>query len=197
MSTFHIHASETPGSFHAKGILPRGIPFSIDGMWHQLDNGSVQYRLTFTLYNSAFGSGSLEAGKEFYVGSLSDEGDTLSGVWARSEADVKHPFLFKRVSPDILVSRPSPEAFRENKTRALWNYAITAALNEARRKLFSWSYIKERRDRRIEYLRMLDGENNNTSKDRDSELWSRLYRLSTYQESQSFFALNNDIRVYT
>ena len=173
----------------------------MDGAYHRLENNSAEYRFTLSFDTTAsFESDSLVEDKEFYVGHLSDEGNTLSGIWGNSGSDVKNPFLFKRISPDILVARPSPAAFRENKTRALWNYAITAALNEARRKLFTWSYIKERRDRRIECLSMLDREDDSTSEnsdDRDAEHWERLNRLSTYEEAQSFFALNHYMVVYT
>jgi hypothetical protein len=60
--------------------------------------------------------------------------------------------VISRVAEDILRRRPSPKAFRENKVRALWNYAIKTVLDSVRRSRLSWSYVAERRADRQRFL---------------------------------------------
>jgi hypothetical protein len=60
--------------------------------------------------------------------------------------------IISRTAEDILRFRPSPKAFRENKPRALWDYAIKAVRDRVRRSRLSSSYVAERRGDRQRFL---------------------------------------------
>ena len=77
--------------------------------------------------------------------------------------------------------------------KALWKYAITAALNGARRKMFSWSYIKERRDIRLEYLELAQKEAEGTLTSEDVDRFGVLDQWSTFDDVRCFYVLQ-DIR---
>jgi hypothetical protein len=60
--------------------------------------------------------------------------------------------VISRTVEDILRLRPSPKAFRENKVRALWDYAMKTALDSVRCSRLSWSCVAERRGDRQRFL---------------------------------------------
>lgn len=153
MVSFYLHASRDHKTCEARGLLPTGEQYNINAEYTTtgMDDGKVEYKLTWTYGNAAR---VFPLFPEYWVGALADDGDTLAG---KSLALFKrrHTFALKRVSPEILVDRPHPREFTQDKVKALWKYALTAVQNQVRRELFSWSYLKERRDLREEYLELL------------------------------------------
>ena len=51
-----------------------------------------------------------------------------------------------------MTFRPSPSLLSQSKYRSLWHYAISATLDDVRRRLWSWTYFAARRDVRKRYL---------------------------------------------
>ena len=103
----------------------------------------------------------------------------LSGAWGYGEDELRWPFHFSRLSPEFLLCRPSPNAFRRNRIRALWSFALTATLSQVRRALFSWSYLKERRAARLEYMEILQRQLDNAPADTDHRRLFTLHRRLT------------------
>ncbi|KAK7042365.1 hypothetical protein R3P38DRAFT_2890069 [Favolaschia claudopus] len=62
--------------------------------------------------------------------------------------------LFRRIKPEYLCFAPSPVALETNKPRALWEFAISAVLFDIRRKAWTWSYFKARRDNRKRFIQL-------------------------------------------
>jgi hypothetical protein len=86
----------------------------------------------------------------FFNGHFDPERDALSGVWGfsaepeRSAGKVE----FRRIQPHHLTVYPSIKELRDNKSRALWRFAISAVRIDIRRDRWTWSYFSRRRDDR-------------------------------------------------
>lgn len=89
-----------------------------------------------------------------------DKSETVAGVCGYGSADdavgpsIQTPFILSRLSPEILIHRPSPSEFEENRAKALWQFAISAVRDQVRRQLWSWSYFKARREMRKLYIEL-------------------------------------------
>lgn len=60
-----------------------------------------------------------------------------------------------KLPTQALSYRPQPTEFIENRTKALWRFALAAAEEEALRRMFSWTYFRRRRDERHQYITLL------------------------------------------
>ncbi|KAI0633741.1 hypothetical protein C8Q77DRAFT_1157905 [Trametes polyzona] len=183
MMSFCFHASADHSSFEASDTAAHGTSYTILGGYTTKDDGSVEYNFTRTY--------SARLKKSYFTGALDEDGSTLSGSWGYSTDDKPYQFLFKRIPAETLIARPPPSEFEENKIRALWKYALTAARNEVRRKMFSWSYLKERRDIRREYLELLEREMDEISTEEDLERFALLDRTSTCEDVRCFYVLKD------
>ncbi|KAI0767749.1 hypothetical protein C8Q74DRAFT_1318273 [Fomes fomentarius] len=162
MRTWCFHASAERNVYEASDISWRGVSFTVFGGHTTDSDGTVVYHF------SAVFTGRVASTFHFRV-TLDEDGTTLSGMWGTSEDHLVYEFWLKRTRPDILVARLPPADFRENKVGALWKYALTYAHNHARRRLWSWSYFKQRRDLQTKYLELLERALDND----DAEGWSR------------------------
>ncbi|KAI0356357.1 hypothetical protein OH77DRAFT_1503798 [Trametes cingulata] len=80
---------------------------------------------------------------------LDDDGTTLRGESELGPfGSPVHLVLKKNVSPETMMFYPAPAELRKNRPATLWRFAISVVLYDVRRRLFSWAYIKERRDRK-------------------------------------------------
>ncbi|RPD54176.1 hypothetical protein L227DRAFT_580748 [Lentinus tigrinus ALCF2SS1-6] len=184
MITFCLHASADHGSYEAGAVGAHGTAFTVLGGYRTKEDGTIEYSFTRTY--------AARIKKSYFVGTLDEDGVTLSGKWGYSLEKMDTAFWFKRgVAPEILVARPPPAEFEENKIRALWNYALTYSLDEARRRLYSWSYFKERRDMRTEYLELLEREVDDLSTEEDIARFAYLDRKSTYDDVRCYYILQN------
>ncbi len=52
---------------------------------------------------------------------------------------------FRRIPPRYLTVYPTIKELSDNKSRALWGFAIAAVRNDVRRERWSWSYFAQRR----------------------------------------------------
>ena len=183
MMNICFHASAESHTFEASGVHAYGTTFTVLGGYKTKDDNTIEYHFACTY--------AVRMGKTFYTGTLSDDGATFSGKWGTDEGELTLPFLFKRVPADILVARPPPAEFDENRIRALWKYALDAARDIARKKLFSWSYIKERRDRRKEYLELVQREEDGQTTSEDLVRFAVLDRTSTFDELRCYYVLKD------
>ena len=184
MITFCLHASADHGSYEASEVGALGTAFTILGGYRTKEDGTFEYSFSRTY--------AARIKKTYFIGTLDEDGVTLSGKWGYSLDKMENYFWFKRsIAPDILVARPPPAEFEENRVRALWNYALTYAQDEARRRLYSWSYFKGRRDMRKEYLELLEREVDDLSTDEDLMRFAYLDRKSTYDDARCFYILQD------
>ncbi|KAI1785889.1 hypothetical protein LXA43DRAFT_99677 [Ganoderma leucocontextum] len=147
MITFCLRASMDNRMYEASAVDEDGMHFNILGNYTIRDDETVEYAFTWTYLARSY--------TQYWTGTLDDDGNTFSGKWGYEKDDQAYTFIFKRVPPEVLIDRPHPKEFTENRVKALWKYALTAVRNQIRRRLFSWSYLKERRDMRKECLELL------------------------------------------
>ncbi|PIL33864.1 hypothetical protein GSI_03570 [Ganoderma sinense ZZ0214-1] len=140
MMSFCFHASMDHKTFEASAPCATGTDYNVLGEYTTKDDGTVEYLITQTY--------AARISKTYWTVTLADDGDTLSGKWGYEKDDQPHTVIYKRIPPEVLIDRPHPREFAEDRARALWKFAVTAVRNQVRRKLFlfSWSYLKERRD---------------------------------------------------
>ncbi|THH29709.1 hypothetical protein EUX98_g4473 [Antrodiella citrinella] len=85
-----------------------------------------------------------------------DENGSLVGYtgwqWRPAEYSHDQQFILRRLPAEIMALRPSPAEFVDNKYRSLWQFAINATICQVRKKWWSWSFFKERRNNRQRYL---------------------------------------------
>ncbi|KAM5543336.1 hypothetical protein V8D89_003210 [Ganoderma adspersum] len=180
MITFYLHASVDPRTYGASAVGANGTDYNILGDYTAKDDGSVKYAFTQTYV--------ARIPKTYWTGTLEDDGKTLSGMWGYEKDDQQWTFVFKRVPPEVLIDRPHPREFAENRVAALWKYARTAVHNQVRRRLFSWSYLAERRDQRKEYLALLLKEaDSGQLAPEDSARASALMQRATFDDVRCFY----------
>ncbi|KAI1783152.1 hypothetical protein LXA43DRAFT_1187180 [Ganoderma leucocontextum] len=181
MNTFYLHASMDPKTYEASSIGANGTDYNIFGNYATKDNGTIEHSFTRAYV--------ARLQKTYWTATLADDGKTLSGQWGYAPDDQPWTFVFKRAPPEVLVNRPHPKEFEENRIKALWKYALTAVHNQVRRRLFSWSYLKERRDLRKEYLELLLKEEDGRLTKEDSERVSVLAHRSTFDDVRCFYII--------
>lgn len=147
MLDLEFHASANDGStFEAKSALPGGTIFTLTGRCEFEIDGRICYVLQMHHKHG-------ENDDKAFRGYL--DGNSLKGKWGAASGDIVNPFVFKRVTPQVMCCWPSPADFKENKARALWQFAITAVRNQVLRSKFSWTLLKSRRDNRKNYISLL------------------------------------------
>ncbi|CAK5278366.1 unnamed protein product [Mycena citricolor] len=93
---------------------------------------------------------------QYYHGTWDPEAEILSGSagFTDDPEDDVVTFVFRRLSPRYMAMAPTPAELQANRPRALWRFAIEAVLEDIRRERWSWSYFKERRNRRLRFLEL-------------------------------------------
>ncbi|KAM5530344.1 hypothetical protein V8D89_015985 [Ganoderma adspersum] len=187
MITFCLHASEDHKTFEASSVGANGTGYNILDDYMPQDNDTVQYSFVQAYV--------ARLKRTYWTGTLEDDGQTLSGKWGYAKDDQPWTFVFKRIPPEVLVNRPLADEFAENRVKALWKYALTAVLDQVRRRLCSWSYLAERRDNRKEYLELLRRETSDGLQTNEgSEGFSVLARRLTFDDARCFYILNDNGR---
>ncbi|KAI0360921.1 hypothetical protein OH77DRAFT_1418971 [Trametes cingulata] len=180
MVTFSFEASQHDNLLQARSVAANGVEYTILGHYEPDDNGVRDYSFTRVFADNT---------PTQYLIDEQGNGEVLSGCWGRSVNRLPNRFYFSRLPQEVLKHRPSPDEFKRNKTMALWRFALDAARGEARRKLFSWSYLKERHQRRITYLRLLR-QAHGKDRDRVSAERAAIERASTYDEMRCIFTIH-------
>ena len=179
MMSFCLHASMDHKTCEASALCATGTDYNILGEYTTKDDGTVGYAITQTYV--------ARIPKTYWTVTLTDDGETLSGKWGYEKDDQPHTVIYKRIPPEVLVDRPHPKEFAENRVKALWKFAATAVRNQVRRGMFSWSYLKERRDVRREYLDLLLKEMDDQLTKADFARFSALDHRSTFDDVRAFY----------
>ncbi|KAI0644515.1 hypothetical protein C8Q79DRAFT_777424 [Trametes meyenii] len=181
MSTFFLHAP-TPDTFEAKSHDSNGAPYTISGHCPVID-GEVVYDMRLT-YSATLRPRILK-------GRLSEDGKSLYGRWKDGEDAPEFDFHFTRLPPEVLNARPAPSAFRENRTDALWRFALNAARSEARQRLgrLSSRYIKDFIDKKNLFLRLTKIDVGDHTPEQQNMLYG-LFGELTYDEARYCYALS-------
>ncbi len=183
MATFCFHASMDHKTYEASSVGANGTTYNILGEYTTKDDGTVEYSFARTYV--------ARLKKTYWTGTLENDGETLTGKYGYAKDDQPWTFVLKRVPPEVLIDRPHPKEFTENRIKAFWKYALTATHNQVRRRLFSWSYLKARRDVRKEYLELLLKEADGRLTDEDFKRFSALDHHSTFDDVRCFYVLQD------
>ncbi|RDX45005.1 hypothetical protein OH76DRAFT_1457767 [Lentinus brumalis] len=147
MLSVDLHAATSkPGHFVASGSTFSGTRWSLVGETKLSSDRVRLYNFTIT-YAARLWPKSFE-------GTLSDDGRVFSGTWSSLSDNEGGTFLFKRLSCDIMRFWPL-FSDHQNKSKALWTFAIHAVLDRVRRQLWSRSWIEDRQAARQQYLRII------------------------------------------
>ena len=150
MISFHAEAptEEQPSQFRMSGFSYTRLPFTCTGTLSKTENAAIfgvqlHYWVNDWPDNIKYLSGKLD----ILEGSI-------TGTWGDKEDVSKHTgvFVLKRTPGHILRFRPALSILSENKPKALWDYAIRASLHLVRKRRWSWSFFKERREIRRRYI---------------------------------------------
>ncbi|KAI9464114.1 hypothetical protein BJY52DRAFT_887425 [Lactarius psammicola] len=141
MMTFVLEPADGEREFKANAWSIRGR-FTITGSWSKGENGVTEIKFKMT-----FHTGTMFRSPIFFSGRFDAEHDALTGVWSYFAVAEQSCGLmeFRRVPPRYLTVYPSIKELSDNKSRALWGFAIAAVRNDVRRERWSWSYFSQRR----------------------------------------------------
>ncbi|KAH8102306.1 hypothetical protein BXZ70DRAFT_891052, partial [Cristinia sonorae] len=133
----------------AKGRDFEGKLFVISGRCYQeADNDTILVTFTMSYPSTGFGD-------EYWEGQIDESGSLVGYMgmypYPATYSESKR-FVFRRIPGEIMALRPSPGSLMDNKARSMWQFAIDAVLYNVRRRLWSWSFFKARRDHRHRYL---------------------------------------------
>lgn len=145
MTSFNAHAViSDQHDFEARGTH-YGASYILTGTCRVTENGVIRVR--FMIYYS------LEFRTKYFSGYLKRDGCMIgSAGWSEDASSHQYRFILKRTSAEIMCHRPSPMEFRENKAKAMWKFACRATRFLVRKKLWSWSYFRDRRETRIRLI---------------------------------------------
>ncbi|KAJ7739936.1 hypothetical protein B0H16DRAFT_1568368 [Mycena metata] len=92
----------------------------------------------------------------YFSGSWNSATETLSGTWGDESDTRTHTgvFVFKRSPPECMCFFPAPIVLQTNASKALWKFATSAIRYGVRRGQWSWSFFKERADRRKRFIEL-------------------------------------------
>ncbi|KAJ3554138.1 hypothetical protein NM688_g3261 [Phlebia brevispora] len=143
MTSFYVHVSPSNDSdFEASGVH-YGTTYQLTGKCVRNSTGVIH--VSFTIQYSQ------EFRTKHYVGYLTTDG-SIVGYQGWHHGARQYPFILRRTPAEIMCHRPSPLEFRANKPRALWKFAITAVRNDIRKRSWSWTFFKHRRDTRLRQI---------------------------------------------
>jgi|SRR5712671_662491 len=143
MMTFVLKPAEGERDFQGNGWSIRGR-LNITGSWSMGENNVMNIKFKITTTPSPI----LSWNTNFFNGHFDPERDALTGVWGFSD-DLESsigPLEFRRIPPRYLVVYPSIKELSDNKSRALWRFAIAAVRSDIRQRRYFWSHFSQRRD---------------------------------------------------
>ncbi|KAH9171881.1 hypothetical protein EDB89DRAFT_1851867 [Lactarius sanguifluus] len=149
MMTFVLEPANGEHELKANAWSNRGR-YTITGSWSKGENDVIEVKLKMTFPNVFWST-------IFFSGRFDAERDILTGVWGLSAGAENSggPMIFRRMTPRYLTVYPSIKELSDNKSRALWEFAIAAVRNDVRRERWSWSYFAQRRDDRKTVLSLV------------------------------------------
>ncbi|KAI0329176.1 hypothetical protein GY45DRAFT_1371835 [Cubamyces sp. BRFM 1775] len=125
----------------------------------------------------------------YYRGRLSDTW-TIEGRRGQSKSSYQdEEFILKRIPAELMCLRPSPAMLRTgDKPRILWRYAIVCALQDVRRRNWSWMYFAQRRDIRKRFIKLKSRPFGRPVPNLEEEL-GRVEHECTAQDARFYYAL--------
>jgi hypothetical protein len=92
----------------------------------------------------------------YFAGTWTTVTQCLSGTWGEESDPRSHGgvFTFKRTLPECMCFFPAPTVLQTNQSQALWKFAIESIRYGVRRGQWSWSFFKERADRRKRFIEL-------------------------------------------
>jgi hypothetical protein len=140
-------------AFTAKDTLSTGEEWNLTGTCHPTEDEDDETKLSISWvlkYSDKYSD-------DYFSGIFDKKMGKITGT-AGLEVDVeKHSdtvFLSQQPA-EVLVYRPHPTVLAKNKYISLWRFAQYAILHQVRRKMWSWSYFRDRRDHRKRYLELV------------------------------------------
>ena len=154
METYRFNpssAAEPTFSWNSSGHKLNNGPFSLSGTCSRDKTGTllVKFKVEYDDGSASF----LYDGRVDKFGSLVGFRTTRE-VQPSATPHVKVKFIFRRVAPEIMRHRPSPDAIKEDKYPVFWKFVKDALLDSIRRQRWSWLYFSERRKRRRRFIRL-------------------------------------------
>ncbi|KAH8987639.1 hypothetical protein EDB92DRAFT_1948471 [Lactarius akahatsu] len=141
MITFVIEPADGERKFKANAWSIGGR-HTITGSWSNGENGATEIKFMTTFENVSWPAIS-------FSGRFDAERDALTGIWGWGfsvDAEISSGLMeFRRIPPRYLTVYPSIKELSDNKSRALWGFAIAAVRNDVLRERWSWSYFLQRR----------------------------------------------------
>jgi Vacuolar sorting-associated protein 13, N-terminal len=164
------------GDFEGHGYVL--IPFTIKGKIEP--SGPSTFKVTYS--QKYVGS------ERFCTGILDGKTGIISGTWRSSDEaeNISHPLHLIQMSPSLYRFRYTDAEFKSNPARARWKFACAAVLYQVKRRLWSWSLIKEKCSEKRRFIELktrweIGGANNvpMLTDEEDEELVQLRLRLST------------------
>ncbi|KAK7685876.1 hypothetical protein QCA50_011223 [Cerrena zonata] len=125
------------------GLYYEGIPES--GRYH----GTIDEANTLISHSTDFG---LDSDSESYSDSDSDLDSDLDWNLYHHYHHDRPRFMLRRIPAHMMVFYPPSSQLKRNRARALWFFAIRSILEDVRRRAWSWSYFRERIEKRRGYV---------------------------------------------
>jgi Vacuolar sorting-associated protein 13, N-terminal len=144
MMTLVLEPPERERDFKANGWSIRGR-FTVTGSWSIDENGLMQIK-----FKMSFPFRIRYVVPIFFNGHFDPIHNALTGIWGYS-AEVENTMgllELRRIPPCYLAVYPSIKELSDNRSRALWRFAIAAVRNDIRQRRCPWSYFAQRRDDR-------------------------------------------------
>ncbi|KAI0766841.1 hypothetical protein BD413DRAFT_141310 [Trametes elegans] len=182
MVTFFLHTAGQD-SFQAKSRTTAGYVYTMSGTCKTAADGTIEVTSKWVFSNNVE--------PRYIKGTLSENGQSISGVWGNREDALVEEFYWSRVAPEILAVRPTPQEFRENRIRALWRYALDATRDQVQRRAswLSWQYIRGRNDMKRAYVDITQNDEGGLYSREDLHAMALLERALTYDEVCSCFVI--------
>jgi hypothetical protein len=144
-------------SFHftAQGVNYVREKWQLTGECNPAESNSEKFFITWqskqTDYPDEYFEGVFDTASKSIVGSCSPEEHATT---------FSNGAYLSQQPPEVLVCRPHPGLLADdpelgtNRYRSLWRFALDAVLLQVRRKMWSWSYFRYRRNNRKRYLEL-------------------------------------------
>ena len=139
MMTFVLEPADGKRKLKANAWSIRGR-FTVTGSWSKGENDVMEIKLKMAFHG-------VLSSVVFFTGRFDAEREALTGVWGllADAENLSGLMEFRRIPSRYLAVYPSLKELSDNKSRALWRFAIAAVRNDVRRERWSWSYFAQRR----------------------------------------------------
>ena len=139
MMTFVLEPADGKHKSKANALSIRGR-FTVTGSWSKGESNVMEIKLKMTFHGAL-------SSVVFFTGRFDAEREALTGLWGLlADAENSSGLMeFRRIPSRYLAVYPSLKELSDNKSRALWRFAIAAVRNDVRRERWSWSYFAQRR----------------------------------------------------